>query len=36
LLPPDAVQFMVPEVIGNLAQANLEQWDDVLGPDDAR
>jgi len=28
-LHPDAVQIMVPDVIGNLAEAELEEWDDT-------
>ncbi|AGP40135.1 MULTISPECIES: hypothetical protein [Sorangium] len=34
-LPSEAVPAMVPEVIGNLAQAHFEQWDDVLEAGDA-
>jgi hypothetical protein len=35
-VPHDAVSIMVPEVVGNLAQAHFEVWDDVLGEEDAR
>lgn len=35
-LPPSAVPLLIPDVVGNLAQANLEEWNDVLGPNDAR
>lgn len=34
-LPSEAFPAMVPEVIGNLAQAHFEQWDDVLKAGDA-
>jgi hypothetical protein len=33
-LPHDeSFALFVPEVVGNLAQTNLEEWDDILGPD---
>lgn len=35
-VPHEAVSMMVPEVVGNLAQAKFEVWDDVLAPEDAR
>ncbi|MEO7034423.1 MAG: hypothetical protein ABI548_11020 [Polyangiaceae bacterium] len=34
-LHPSAVTSMVPDVVGNLAQANLEVWDGVLEREDA-
>lgn len=34
-LHPSAVPAMVPDVIGNLAQANLEVWDGLLERNDA-
>jgi hypothetical protein len=34
-LPREAVPVMVPEVVGNLAQANFETWEGVLEPGDA-
>jgi hypothetical protein len=35
-VPHEAVSLMVPEVVGNLAQAKFEVWDDVLAAEDAR
>ena len=36
-LPQDkSFALFVPEVVGNLAQTNIEEWDDILGPEDAR
>lgn len=34
-LPSDAIPIMVPDVVGQLAQADYEEWDDVLEPGDA-
>lgn len=34
-LHPSAVTAMVPDVVGNLVQANLEVWDGLLERDDA-
>ncbi len=33
-VPHEAVSLMVPEVVGNLAQAKFEVWDDVLAAED--
>lgn len=34
-LHPSAVSAMVPDVVGNLAEANIEVWDGLLDHDDA-
>lgn len=34
-LPSQALPAMVPEVVGNLAEAHFEQWNNVLEADDA-
>lgn len=34
-LHPSAVSAMVPDVVGNLAEANLEEWDGLLDRHDA-
>lgn len=36
VIPAEAIPLLVPEVVGNLAQANLETWQGALEPDDAR
>lgn len=34
-VPPEATGLLVPEVVGELAQSDFEEWDGVLGPEDA-
>jgi len=34
-VPDEALPFMLPEMIGGLAQSNMEEWDDVLDVEDA-
>ena len=33
-VPDEALPFMLPEMIGGLAESNLEEWDDVLDAED--
>ena len=35
VLPPEVFPAMVPEVVGNLAQARFEAWDRALEADNA-
>lgn len=34
-VPDEALPFMLPYIVGGLADSNLEEWDDVLDLDDA-
>jgi len=33
-VPDEALPYMLPEMVGRLAQAKVEEWDDVLDPGD--